>query len=175
MSTDTAIQDYLNNGGTIHVIRPGATGITPAPPTSRAAAYPYPSARNCRACEHYHRGRGDKIQCLKKCRNYKQLLGNDDDMPRDRYNIPMVQEIIEGAPAVAPRSIQALMQSLPAPDAAVLTLRYYGQLSVREIADYTGRTTRQINRQLAQSVSRLKKIITEQYQADKRKNRRKMS
>jgi len=122
---------------------------------------PVPSARNCRSCASYNRGTGGKA-CL-RCQNYLQM--SHEDTRRSINIIPMVSTVIESvpAPSMPDNLLLALIWSLRAQDAAMISMHYYGALSCREIAQVTGVSEATARKRLYRSVSQLAKKMSQQY------------
>lgn len=133
-----------------------------------------PSPRACRRCDNYRGGRGDKL-CL-KCNNYK-LLDQIYDIRNTINVIPMVQAVVENIPMPArpDNHLMQMVRELPASDAALISLHYYGALSVREIAHVMQISQEATSRRLYRAVSHLKKNITQQLPEVKTKIDAKMS
>ncbi len=159
------VERFIQDGGKIAYIRPGAHTLPantkrPAIPSENSISIP--SAKSCHKCREYNRGAGNK-KCL-ACRNYKMMERIFD--LRDTISIvPMVSELIEAFPA-PPRpdnDLMAIIRQLPAPHAAVISMYYYGSLSVREIAFVMTISQSLAGKKLYRAVSDLRKKIALQY------------
>jgi hypothetical protein len=160
------VQRFMQDGGTVKVLKPEQHG--PAYNNPKAIKKPPiihgppPSAKSCRRCDNYTRGAGSK-SCL-ACKNYK-LMDMDDPMRETVAIIPMVSELLEAFPS-PPRpdnDLMAIIRQLPAVHAAMVSMHYYGALSVREIALVLDIPQANANRKLYRAVSQLRKIIHQRY------------
>ena len=157
------VQRFLQAGGKVAYIKAGVHTL----PNNQINKQTdnvrnIPSAKSCHKCYNYNRGAGNR-KCL-ACRNYKMMERIFD--LRDTISIvPMVSELIEAFPA-PPRpdnDLMTIIRQLPAHHAAVITMYYYGALSVREIASVMGITQSLAGKKLYRAVSDLRKKIAQQY------------
>ncbi len=139
-----------------------------------AAASRIPSAKSCRKCDNYQRGRGTKL-CLKCC-NYK-LLDNVYSLRQTANIIPMVQSIIEAVPAppaIPDNILQSMVWAMPASDSAIISMHYYGALSPREIATVLHITEPAARAKLYRAVQQLQKNVLKRYPTVTTKTQAKM-
>jgi len=166
MSQQT-VDDYLSGGGTINHISSGQhsenylSSQSKKPQNGPLPKHQIPSAKSCHKCHHYNRGNGDK-KCI-NCSNYK--LMDMEDLRATITIIPMVSELIESFPAPArpDNDLMAIVRTLPAQNAAIISLCYYGGLSIREISDFLAIPQSSAYKKLYRAVSNLRKIISDKY------------
>ena len=156
------VQRFLQAGGKVTYIKAGVHTLPTNQEHPTESIRNIPSAKSCHKCYNYNRGAGNQ-KCL-ACRNYKMMERIFD--LRDTISIvPMVSELIEAFPA-PPRpdnDLMAIIRQLPANHAAVISMHYYGALSVREIASVMGITQSLAGKKLYRAVSDLRKKIAQQY------------
>jgi hypothetical protein len=170
------VQDYLDAGGNVTKLKPDEHGngyISPPRKPPIRKPLPPPSAKSCRHCDNYTRGAGNK-KCL-ACKNYK--LMDIEDMRSTITMIPMVSELIEAFPAPSrpDNDLMCIVRQLSAHHAAMISMYYYGALSMREIADVLNIPQVTAAKKLYRAVSDLRKNINIKYPTLKSLNEAKVS
>jgi len=100
-------------------------------------------------------------QCISEIRKKVKLIDLVDDVPDDEVNESDLNGLNLIAAEERSKYLQIAIESLPETDGVVVTLFYYEELSLEEIAEVTGLTNSNIRIKLHRSRKKMYQVIKE--------------
>ena len=105
-------------------------------------------------------------QCISEIRKKVKLIDLVDEVPEDEVNKSDLDGLDLIAAEERSRYLQMAIESLPETDGVVVTLFYYEELSLEEIAEVTGLTNSNIRIKLHRSRNKICPVIKESLKSE---------
>ena len=117
----------------------------------------------CHKCSHYQNGKGEQY-CLASCKRFEAIEAMQEARKAPKV-LPTVQAVLEAVPALASIDdpLMGMMRKLPAHHAAIIAMRFYAFMSLKDIGEFMSISEPAVNARIERAMLSLRKNLSEQY------------